>query len=242
MDVIPAIDLRHGRCVRLYQGDYGRETVFGDDPVPMARHWQELGATRLHVVDLDAAAGEPQQTEIIAAIIRAVDVPVQAGGGLRSREAVRNMLDLGADRIVVGTAALRDPSLVSALVKSNLEALIVAVDARNGRVAINGWRETTSVSAFEFMREMAILGVRRFLFTDIARDATLEGPNFDSLAQVLEHVRADIIAAGGVGTLGHIRRLATLGVEAVVVGQALYSGAFTLPDAMAVAAAEVVEE
>jgi phosphoribosylformimino-5-aminoimidazole carboxamide ribotide isomerase len=152
------------------------------------------------------------------------------------------MLDLGADRIVVGTAALRDPSLVSELVRSSLEALIVAVDARNGQIAVDGWRETTSVAAFDFMHEMATLGVKRFLYTDIARDATQEGPNFDALEQITARVKAAIIAAGGIGSLGHIRRLATLNVEAAIVGQALYANAFTLPDALAIADAEFVEE
>jgi phosphoribosylformimino-5-aminoimidazole carboxamide ribotide isomerase len=242
LEVIPAVDLRHGRCVRLYQGDYGRETVFGDDPIAMAQHWREQGASRLHVVDLDAAAGEPQQAETIAGIIGAVAIPVQVGGGLRSREAVRRMLELGAERIVVGTAALRDQSLVSDLSSTHSNELIVAVDARNGQVAVDGWRETTSIAASDFMYEMATLGVKRFLYTDISRDATLEGPNFEELSHLMSRVKAQIIAAGGVGSLGHIRRLATLNVEAVVVGQALYSGAFSLLDAISIAEAEFVEE
>ena len=242
MEVIPAIDLRHGRCVRLYQGDYDRETVFGDDPVAMARHWQTLGAPRLHVVDLDAAKGELSQTDLIAAILQAVDLPVQVSGGLRSREAAEAVLALGAERIVLGTAAVREPDLVRTLARAHAGALVVAVDARDGQVAVDGWRETTSLSAWTLMEEMAALGVQRFLYTDITQDATMEGPNFAALGEALERLRAAIIAAGGVGTLGHIRRLAALGVEGAVVGQALYAGAFTLPDAIAVAAAELVEE
>ncbi len=249
MEVIPAIDLRHGRCVRLHQGDYDRETVFGDDPVAMARHWQQLGAPRLHVVDLDAAKGDPPQSDLIAAIVRAVDLPVQVGGGLRTREAAETVLALGAERIVLGTAAVREPDLVRALAQAHVGALVVAVDARDGQVAVDGWRETTPLSAWTLMEEMTAIGVQRFLYTDIAQDATMEGPNFDTLEHALQFLPADrhgaraaIIAAGGVGTLGHIRRLAALGVEGAVVGQALYAGAFTLPDAIAVAAAELVEE
>jgi len=242
MEVIPAIDLRHGRCVRLYRGDYDRETVFAADPVAMARHWQDLGAPRLHVVDLDAAKGDPPQTDLIAGIVRAVAVPVQVGGGLRTREAAETVLALGAERIVLGTAAVREPDLVRTLAQAHAGALVVAVDARDGQVAVDGWRETTSLSAWTLMEKMAALGVQRFLYTDIAQDATMEGPNFAALGQALERLRAAIIAAGGVGTLGHIRRLAALGVEGAVVGQALYAGAFTLPDAIAVAAAELVEE
>ena len=242
MEVIPAIDLRHGRCVRLYRGDYDRETVFAADPVAMARHWQQLGAPRLHVVDLDAAKGEPSQTDLIAAIVRAVDLPVQVGGGLRTREAAETVLALGAERIVLGTAAVREPDLVRTLAQAHSGALVVAVDARDGQVAVDGWRETTSLSAWTLMEEMAALGVQRFLYTDITQDATMEGPNFAALGEALERLRAAIIAAGGVGTLGHIRRLAALGVEGAIVGQALYAGAFTLPDAIAVAAAELVEE
>jgi phosphoribosylformimino-5-aminoimidazole carboxamide ribotide isomerase len=242
MEVIPAIDLRHGRCVRLYQGDYTRETVFGDDPVEIALHWQELGASRLHIVDLDAAAGDTPQAELIARIIQTVDVPVQVGGGLRSREAAEAMLRLGADRFVVGTAAIRDPGLVRELAKAHPEELIVAIDARGGQVAVDGWRETTSVAGQGLMEEMAGSRVKRFLYTDIARDGTLEGPNFEALVRLTERVRAGILAAGGIGTLGHIRRLATLNVEGVIVGRALYAGAFSLPDAIAIAAAEFVDE
>ena len=242
MEVIPAIDLRHGRCVRLYRGDYDRETVFAADPVAMARHWQDLGAPRLHVVDLDAAKGDPPQTDLIAGIVRAVAVPVQVGGGLRTREAAETVLALGAERIVLGTAAVREPDLVRTLAQAHAGALVVAVDARDGQVAVDGWRETTSLSAWTLMEEMAALGVQRFLYTDITQDATMEGPNFAALGEALERLRAAIIAAGGVGTLGHIRRLAALGVEGAIVGQALYAGAFTLPDAIAVAAAELVEE
>lgn len=249
MEVIPAIDLRHGRCVRLYQGNYDRETVFGDDPVAMARHWQKLGAPRLHVVDLDAAKGEPPQSDLVAAIVRAVDLPVQVGGGLRSREAAETVLAVGAERIVLGTAAVREPGLVRTLAQAHAGALVVAVDARDGQVAVDGWRETTSLSSLALMSEMAALGVQRFLYTDIAQDATMEGPNFGALEDALQHLPFDrhgtrpaVIAAGGIGTLGHIRRLAALGVEGAIVGQALYSAAFTLPDAIAVAESELVGE
>lgn len=257
MEVIPAIDLRHGRCVRLEQGDFSRETAFSDDPVAMARHWQAQGAPRLHVVDLDgAAAGAPQQTGLIAAIVAAVSIPVQVGGGLRTLDHVHALWSLGAERVVLGTVALQDPGLVRTLCAEAPHRIVVALDARDGYVAVRGWQETSRVHARDLLAHMSALGVRRFLYTDIARDGTLAGPDFETLAALAadmarrsDHTAAPssahgipLLASGGIASLGHIRRLAALGLEGCIVGRALYTGAFSLQDAIAIAEAEEVPE
>lgn len=239
MEVIPAIDLRSGRCVRLYQGNYHRETVYSDDPVAMALGWQEQGAPRLHLVDLDGAQqGTPIHLEVICAIVARLTIPVQVGGGIRDEEAARDLLAVGVDRLVLGTAAVQEPSLVQALCqKYGRDRLVVAVDARAGQVAIRGWRENTGVSALVLAQQMAGLGIRRLLYTDISRDGTLGGPNLAATATLVKGSGLAILASGGIGSLEHIRQLVATGAEGAILGRALYTGDIQLSGAIAAARA-----
>lgn len=233
--VIPAIDLRGGRCVRLFQGDYDRETVYGDDPVAMARRWEAEGARRLHVVDLDGAReGRPAQLEVVRRIVEALEIPVQLGGGLRDAAAVRAALDAGVERAIIGTAAV-DTEIARPLFEEFRERLAVGLDARAGRVAVRGWREDSGRDAIELARELAALGARRFIFTDIATDGTLAGPAVDATRALAQAVDVPVIASGGVGSIDDLRALAALaecGVEGVIVGKALYVGSVHLREAV----------
>ena len=233
MDVIPAIDLRGGRCVRLVQGDYDRETVFSDDPIAVARRWAEEGALRLHVVDLDGAReGRPVNDGIVRQIIEAVDLPVQVAGGVRDIDAIEGWLAAGADRVVLGTAAVRDPGLAAEACRRHGERIVVSIDARDGVVAVEGWREATEEQAEALLRRLAGLGVRRFVYTDINRDAMLQSPNYEAIETMVAASEAAVIAAGGVAEVAHLVRLAELGAEGAIVGLALYDGRVALPEAL----------
>lgn len=230
MIVIPAIDLRGGKCVRLTQGDYDRETVFDDDPVAVARRWQESGASWLHVVDLEGARdGLPRQRDTIAAIVDALDIPVQVGGGIRTLSHASDLLDAGVRRIVLGTAAVSNPQLVRDVIQARgAERVVVGVDARNGLVATQGWLETSSVNALDLILSMGEAGVQRVVYTDIERDGMLTSPNFDAVAEAAG-LGVAIIASGGVSRIDDLTRLATIdGVEAAIVGRALYTGDLVL--------------
>jgi phosphoribosylformimino-5-aminoimidazole carboxamide ribotide isomerase len=233
MQIIPAIDIKDGRCVRLYQGNYDDVTVFDHDPVAVARRWEQLGAQRIHVVDLDGAkAGRPVNAQIVFAIVRAVQVPVQLGGGLRDVGTVDSALNLGIDRAILGTAAVRDPQLVTDLVQRYGKRIAVGVDARNGLVAAQGWTETSQLPAVELTEQMAQCGVRTIIYTDISRDGTLQGPNIAATATLVRPGGPDIIASGGVGQLDDLLALAQSGVAGVIVGKALYTGAIELRHAL----------
>ena len=234
MEIIPAIDLREGMCVRLYQGDYAQETVYSSDPVKVALKWQKGGAHRLHIVDLDGArTGRRANAETIAGIASAVKLPLQVGGGVRSRAEAERLLELGVDRVVLGTLAVQRPQVVAALCRhAGGERVVVAVDAREGRVAVKGWRETTSVQAVELVKRMADLGVQRFLYTDIARDGTLTEPNFQAVVELVRGSGLPILASGGISSPEHLRRLVRLGVEGAVLGKALYARTVTLAQAL----------
>jgi phosphoribosylformimino-5-aminoimidazole carboxamide ribotide isomerase len=233
-ELIPAIDLRGGRAVRLFQGDYDRETVFSDDPVAIARRWEAEGATRLHVVDLDGArSGEPTNRPVIEQILDAVTIPVQVSGGLRDAEAVERVLAAGAARAILGTV-LTDSQVARPLLEQFGDRVIAGIDARDGRVAVRGWRETLELDAVELAQELAAAGARRVIFTDIGRDATLTGPNLEAMRRMAEAVPIPVIASGGVGRIEDVRELASLGcLEGVIVGRALYTGALSLPEALA---------
>ena len=234
IEIIPAIDIRQGRCVRLYQGNFEQETVFSDDPVEVALQWQSLGIPRLHIVDLDGAfSGEVYNLDIITEIASAVLVPTQLGGGIRKLETIEQLLKAGIERVILGTAAVEDPNLVKQACQRFRDSIIVGIDAREGFVSTHGWRKDTELRAIELAQSMVKLGVRRFIYTDINRDGTLTEPNFAATAELINAIRAPIIASGGVSSLNHLRMLRALGAEGAIVGKALYTGDIDLKEALA---------
>jgi phosphoribosylformimino-5-aminoimidazole carboxamide ribotide isomerase len=239
VEVIPAIDLKDGRCVRLLQGDFQRETVFSDDPLSVAYSWQRQGAGRLHLVDLDGAArGEPAHLDLIRRIIESLDIPVQVGGGIRSVATANSWLDAGADRVVIGTAAVRNPEMVRELCGSRgAERVVVAVDAKEGEVAVQGWAEGSSIDVLHLAGEMERMGVTRLLYTDIARDGMMAGPDHEYSRRLVQDTGMAVLASGGVASVDDIRGLVATGVEGVIVGRALYSGAVALAEAIAAVSA-----
>lgn len=236
MELIPAIDLLGGRVVRLHQGDYGAATEYRSDPVEQAREFAEAGARSLHVVDLEGArSGLPAHVETISRILEAVPLAVQVGGGVRTRATAERWLQAGAERVVLGTVAVRDPALARALCEAYPGRLVIALDARGDEVAIQGWQEASGLLLKDLAREADAWGAAAILYTDIARDGTSEGPAVERTAALQERLRATVIASGGVGTLAHVAALRDAGVRAAVCGRALYDGAFTLAEALRVA-------
>ncbi len=239
MIVIPAIDIKNGRCVRLEQGRMDRETVFSDDPAAMARRWAAQGASLIHLVDLDGAVSKaPRNHAVIAAIVEAVDVPLQLGGGIRDLATIEKYFELGVERIVIGTEAIRNPSLLEDAGRRFPGRMVVGIDARNGLVAIEGWTETTETTAVDLARRFEDCGLAAINFTDIHRDGMQTGPNIEATGQLARAVAIPVVASGGVSTLDDIRNLKPLeadGVTGVITGKALYSGTLDLKAAMAVA-------
>jgi len=242
MLIIPAIDLKDGRCVRLFQGDMDKETIYFENPLDAAAHWVREGATFLHLVDLNGAIeGRPVHTREIAAICQQPGVSVELGGGLRTVEAAEAALALGVARVVVGTVAYENAALLSRLCGKFPGRIVVGIDARKGRVAVKGWRETTAMDAVELAKRCEQDGASGIIYTDISRDGTSSGVNLNETAKIARAVRIPIIASGGVATLDDIRKLLPLeaeGVEGVIVGRALYTGAIILGDARSIAAGE----
>lgn len=236
MEVIPAIDLLEGRCVRLYQGDYERSQVFDENPVAVARQWVDQGATRLHLVDLDGAkAGHPVNWQAIEAIIQAVNVPVQVGGGLRDRQSIADLLTLGVQRAILGTVAVEQPDLVTQLCQEFPDQIVVGIDARNGKVATRGWLETSDVLAVELAQQMEQAGATAVIYTDIHRDGTLQGPNLNALRELAEAISIPVVASGGVSSTTDLLSLLALepiGVKSVIVGRALYTGDVIFKEAL----------
>lgn len=236
MEILPAIDIRGGQCVRLYRGDYARETVYDADPVDAAVRWTKQGAHMLHVVDLDGAReGRRVNGEHVRRIAETAGAGVQTGGGIRTLDAVREALALGVDRVVLGTAALKDQMLLRDAVALAGERLVVSVDALDGRVRTDGWTEGSEQEVLPFVLDLAELGVRRIVYTEISRDGASEGPDLVWYRRLVADTPVAIIAAGGVTTLEDVRRLAECGVEAAIIGRALYTGDIALPDAIRVA-------
>lgn len=233
MIVVPAIDIREGRVVRLKQGRLREESVYGRDPAEAARRWQAEGAQRLHVVDLDAAIAGRSQADVVGAVIAAVSIPVEVGGGLRVLENAMRYREQGADRVIFGTAAVARPGVVQEAVRLWPQAVAVAVDAKEGQVAVAGWNEITTVAVMDLIEKVKAWGVPRVQYTDVVRDGTLVGPNLAGIRQVAAS-GLRVTAAGGISTLEDLRKLkelAALGVDEVVVGKALYEGRFTLAEA-----------
>ena len=234
MELIPAIDLIDGKCVRLYQGDYSQETVYADDPVQVALRWQSLGASRIHIVDLDGArSGNPDNISVVERIVQAVEVPVQMGGGVRTLDTARRILDAGVHRVMLGTVAVRDPQIVhDACAQFGSEAVVVAVDSKDGQVAVSGWISASQIQATDLIASMMKTGVHTFLCTDISRDGTLSGPNYGLMRDLVQVAGEGVIAAGGIASIEHLKRLTDTGVGGAVVGKALYTGDVELAEAL----------
>jgi phosphoribosylformimino-5-aminoimidazole carboxamide ribotide isomerase len=246
MDVIPAIDLLDGQCVRLHQGDYDQVTRFSADPVEQALEWQRQGARRLHLVDLDGArSGEPANDAVIRRVVSSLTIPVQLGGGVRSAERADDLLSFGLDRVILGTVALEQPELVRTLAARHPGRIVVGIDARDGRVATRGWIEESPVLATELAASFAGSGIAAIISTDIATDGTLAGPNLDALRQMALASPVPVIASGGVGSLTDLLSLLALaphGVEGVIVGRALYDGSVDLGEALAAIGPERLQD
>ncbi len=236
-EVIPAIDLRGGHCVRLLHGDYAKETQYSDDPVAMARKWEALGAPRLHVVDLDGArGGAPVNDGIMSQICEALQIPVEVSGGIRTIDAVDAAFAYGAARVQLGSAAVRDPGLVRQAAARHPGAIVVSIDAKGGEVVTDGWLKGTGQGALELAKRMVEAGVPRIMFTDIGRDGALTEPNFEALETFVRELTVPVVASGGVAKVEHLVRLAEIGCEGAIVGKALYEGAVDLPAALAAVA------
>lgn len=233
MIIYPAIDLRGGKTVRLFQGDYEQETVFDIEPADAARKWEEAGARWIHIVDLDAAkAGHPVNLDAIARIRDAVDIPIQLGGGIRTFQHIAEMLDRGVNRVILGTVALKDRALVERAAKRWGDAIAVSLDARDGKLAASGWTEQTELDALELARDMNRAGVTRFIYTDIHRDGTHEGPNVEAIRELVLAVKGRVISAGGVGSIADVEALIPTNAHGAIIGRALYDGRVDLREAI----------
>lgn len=233
MQLWPAIDLLGGKCVRLVQGDYQRETVFSDNPAAMARHWADLGAEHLHLVDLDGAReGRPVNIDSVQAILAAVDIPCELGGGVRDRQAIDQLLELGLSRLVIGTSALKRPDWFRSMCRAYPHRLALGIDARGGRVASDGWLETSDVAATELACQFADEPIAAIIYTDISTDGMMAGPNIEAMAEMQGAVELPVIASGGVTTAGDVARLARIPMAGCIVGRAIYEGTLSLTDAL----------
>jgi phosphoribosylformimino-5-aminoimidazole carboxamide ribotide isomerase len=233
MIILPAIDIKDGQCVRLYQGDYDQVTTYDVDPVNIAQRWQRFGASWLHIVDLDgAAAGHPVNVETIKSIRASTIVRIELGGGMRTLADIGHMLELGIDRIVLGTVVLTNRTLLMEALAQWGERIVVGLDARSGSIAISGWRENSQVQATSLASELCALGVQRFIYTDIARDGALKGPNIEELKEIKQMISCSLIASGGVSSIDDLLSLAKLRIEGTIVGKALYTGDIDLASAI----------
>lgn len=242
MIIFPAIDIRDGKCVRLTEGRFDQETIFADQPVDMAVRWANEGAEYLHVVDLDGAlAGKPVNMAAIGEIIKAVNIPVQLGGGIRTLDNIRECLEAGVERVILGSIAVREPELVAAACKLYGERIVVGIDARDGQAAVEGWGVTGGISAEELAKRMAQVGVARIIYTDISRDGMLSGVNVEATASLAQAAGIPIIASGGVRDMDDMKAIKaaeSAGIEGVIVGKAIYMGSLNLADALSLARGE----
>ena len=237
MLILPAIDLRGGQCVRLRQGDYAQETVFGDDPAEMARRWESEGGHLLHLVDLDGAkSGKPENLDAVKKILAAVKIPCELGGGIRDEETIRELLEMGVNRVIIGTRALRDPVWFREMCRKFPKRLVLGIDARNGKVATHGWLETSETDAVELAKQFsdADAEIAAIIYTDIATDGMMQGANVAGMAEMKRAVPVPVVASGGVTTLEDVRRLAEVGMDGCIIGRALYEGTINLAEAVTV--------
>lgn len=233
MRIYPAIDIKDGQCVRLFKGRFDEVTVYGDSPADMAEKWEKLGGEFIHVVDLDGALkGHGVNAEKIKEICQRVSVPVQTGGGIRTMEDIESKLACGISRVIIGTKAVSDSDFIKNAVSKYGDKIVIGIDAKDGMVAVEGWEKTSDFTAVEFAKKMESLGVKTIVYTDIATDGTLAGPNVEAMREMASAVSCDIIASGGVGSLDDILSLKDTGVEGVIVGKALYTGKVNLQDAV----------
>ncbi len=244
MKIWPAIDIRCGKCVRLVQGDYARETIYGNNPADMAARWTAEGADCLHVVNLDGAKNGSDKTaranlEAIEQLATEVDVPIQIGGGIRDDDTIQQYMEMGIKRFVIGTRALQDEAWTSQLIERYPEQIVIGIDAREGLVAIEGWANVTDVLAIDFARKMARLPIAAIIYTDISKDGMLEGPNLIAMEEIARAVDVPVIASGGVTTPDDVASLAKMGLSGCIIGRSLYEGRLTLTDALAAAGSGV---
>lgn len=232
MIIYPAIDIRGGKCVRLTQGRYDDITIFSDDPVNMAKQFQNAGAKYLHIVDLDAARGDGDNREIISQIVKELSIPVQTGGGIRSMADIDEVLGFGVERIIIGTLAIKNPEIVAEAVKKYGKRIAVGIDARDGYVAIEGWEKTSGIKSSELAQQVESFGVDTIIYTDIATDGMLSGPNLFAVSEIVKKVKMNVIASGGVSSLKDILLLKDRGVAGVIVGKAIYTGDVDLGQAL----------
>jgi len=241
MLIIPAIDIRNGRVVRLIQGDFEQETVYDDDPVGVARKWESEGAELIHIVDLDGAReGRPENLKLVEDIAREISIPVELGGGVRNLRTIESILDKGIERVILGTEAVESPEIIKKACREFGERIVVGIDAKDGLVVVRGWVSSTSRKAIDLAEEMEGAGVRTIIFTDIKRDGMLSGPNLESLREMLKAITIPLIASGGISSLEDINSIKSLGdekLQGVIVGKALYDGRVNLREAIAVSEA-----
>lgn len=238
LELFPAIDIKDGQCVRLYQGDMDRSTVFSDNPGAQAKAFEEAGARWLHVVDLNGAfAGNPVNADAVQSIVESINIPVQLGGGIRNLETISYWLMMGVKRVILGTAALKDPDMVKEACREFPGQIVVGIDAKDGKVATDGWANVTEVNAVDLAHQFEGMGVMAIIYTDIARDGAMMGPNLKTTGELAEAIRVPVIASGGISSLDDVRSLKTLankGVAGMITGRALYDGAFTIKEALQV--------
>lgn len=233
MRIYPAIDIKNGQCVRLLQGRFSEVTVYGENPVEVAKRWEAEGGEYLHVVDLDGALkGHGVNADIIKKICSSLHIPVQTGGGIRTVQDIESKLECGISRVIIGTSAVRDTEFVKRVIDKFGDKIIIGIDAKDSKVAVDGWEKISEFDAVEFAKKMEKIGVSSFVYTDISTDGTLKGPNIKAMTEMVNSVKADVIASGGIGNTEHIKSLAAVGVEGVIVGRALYTGDVKLADAV----------
>jgi len=233
MLIIPAIDIKNGKCVRLTQGKFESEKIYSDNPVDIAKKWQEQGAKMLHIVDLDGAkSGSLANLKVIKKIVNAINIPIQVGGGIRNRKAVEKLLSIGASRVILGTLALEDDNELKNILKDFAPQVVIALDTKNGKLMKQGWLESSDKSSVTTALKLESLGVQRFIYTDIVKDGTLTEPNYKEIANLTKKIPVPVIISGGISNLNSIRQLKSIGVEGIIIGKALYEEKIDLKEAI----------